>query len=408
MSKLVLMGSGETAPSMVTVHRELLSKIDSPRCCWIDTPYGFQENAEILSVKTAEFFQQSLGHPLQLAHLANISQPEVQTQLCYATVRGSNYIFSGPGSPSYALEHWSRSQIPEIFLEKLSEAQTVLVLASATVCSVGALCLPVYEIYKVGQPPHWMPGLDLLRPLGFNALVLPHYNNTVGGNHDTRFCYLGERRLRLLEAQLEADLWIWGVDEHTALIVDLSEDHFEVQGKGCFTLRQMGRSQVFVSGQQGSLSQLRCPGKTERTEPAPASSQDGVEDTQGLIHQQVQPCAEHFRRALEQRDGLAAAQALLDFEKILEDWSGDTDMHHRQLARSQFRGLLAQLGQVAQAGLQEPGQQLAPLVESLLGLRDQARRDRQFQRADGIRQQLLDFGIEVQDTPLGTVWSLAG
>ena len=30
---------------------------------------------------------------------------------------------------------------------------------------------------------------------GLDAVVIPHFDNAEGGNHDTRFCYLGERRL---------------------------------------------------------------------------------------------------------------------------------------------------------------------------------------------------------------------
>ena len=51
--------------------------------------------------------------------------------------------------------------------------------------------------------------------------MVPHYDNAEGGNHDTRFCYMGERRLSLLEAQLPEGVFILGVDEHTGLILDL-------------------------------------------------------------------------------------------------------------------------------------------------------------------------------------------
>jgi len=34
------------------------------------------------------------------------------------------------------------------------------------------------------------------------------------------FCYLGERRLQVLEAELPPDVFILGVDGHTALVLD--------------------------------------------------------------------------------------------------------------------------------------------------------------------------------------------
>jgi cysteinyl-tRNA synthetase len=50
---------------------------------------------------------------------------------------------------------------------------------------------------------------------------------------------------------------------------------------------------------------------------------------------------------------------------------------------------------------------VAPLVELLLSLRDEARRERRFNDADRIRAILAECGVEVQDTPSGTAWALA-
>ncbi|MFN8612340.1 MAG: hypothetical protein U0931_32640 [Vulcanimicrobiota bacterium] len=404
MSKLVLMGSGETAPSLVGVHRQLLAGLSPARCVWLDTPYGFQENADILSAKTAEFFQQSFNQKLALASYRHSGQPEVELQLCYRSLRNANYLFTGPGSPSYAQLHWSLSEIPLIFQEKLKQDGNVVIFASAAACAVGALCLPVYEIYKVGNEPHWLPGLEILPALGYPAVVLPHFNNTVGGNHDTRFCYLGERRLRVLENQLEPHLWIWGVDEHTAVILDLAADRFEVHGKGGFTLRREAQVSFFDSGYRGSLQELRQP------VPGQSVGEETVEvaatTTQGLVTELARPLAQRFEMSLHAGDGLGAAQALLEYEQLLVDWSGDSDVHHWGIARSQFRNLLAQIGESAQKGLQDPRKPIEPFVEVLLKMRNEARAERQFQRADQIRQILQAAGVEVQDTPEGARWSL--
>ena len=45
---LAIMGSGETAPTMARVHRELFRRLGpgpTPSAL-LDTPYGFQENAD--------------------------------------------------------------------------------------------------------------------------------------------------------------------------------------------------------------------------------------------------------------------------------------------------------------------------------------------------------------------------
>ncbi|MFB7046801.1 hypothetical protein ACFCZ5_19740 [Streptomyces microflavus] len=89
--------------------------------------------------------------------------------------------------------------------------------ASAAACRWGSRPLPVYEVYKAGHHPTWLMGLDLLGVLGLPVAVIPHYDNTEGGTHDTRFCYLGEPRLAALEHELPDESAVLGIDEHTAV-----------------------------------------------------------------------------------------------------------------------------------------------------------------------------------------------
>jgi hypothetical protein len=401
------MGSGETAPSLLPVHRRLLATLKEPLACWFDTPYGFQENAEILSQKTATFFQDSLGLSVRIASLRSSEVCEENRQAAYSVARGSNYLISGPGSPTYVLNHWKDSALPTLFLDKLRSVGNVLIFASATLCALGAHCLPVYEIYKVGQKPHWLDGLDLLGGLGFRAVILPHYNNTVGGNHDTRFCYMGERRLGFLESQLESDLWIWGVDEHTAVVLDLVGQSFEVHGKGGFTLRQGGRSLFYPSGSQGTLAQLKEPFSGAGTPIDTVGAGDSEPTiTQGVITDLVRPHEEAFETAIRARDGHAAALHLLEIEQILEQWSSDTDVHHRQLARAGFRQLLLRLGEASSHGLRDPREVVTPLVESLLELRSLARVEGRYDLSDRVRASLERCGVEVRDTRTGATWAL--
>ena len=39
---LAIMGSGETSPTMVTAHQQILGRLGEPRAVLLDTPYGFQ------------------------------------------------------------------------------------------------------------------------------------------------------------------------------------------------------------------------------------------------------------------------------------------------------------------------------------------------------------------------------
>ena len=74
--------------------------------------------------------------------------------------------------------------------------------------------------------------MNILEHFGFNLVVVPHWNNAEGGNHDTRFCYMGEPRFRQLEALLPEDTAIFGLDEHTACLIDFEKEEAEIRGIG--------------------------------------------------------------------------------------------------------------------------------------------------------------------------------
>ncbi len=238
---LAIMGSGETAPTMAKVHRALFERLDAggaaggvggsasggaPRpapvpAAILDTPYGFQENADELSARTVEFFGTSVGRPAVVASYRSREVDALTLATAVARIREARYVMAGPGSPSYALRQWAGGPIPDALAAKLADGG-ILTMASAAALTVGVVTIPVYEIYKVGEAPRWLEGLDLVgRATGLRAAVVPHYDNAEGGTHDTRFCYMGERRLCMLEAALPEGAFILGVDSHTALVLDL-------------------------------------------------------------------------------------------------------------------------------------------------------------------------------------------
>jgi len=55
-------------------------------------------------------------------------------------------------------------------------------------------------------------------------------------------------------------------------------------------------------------------------------------------------------------------------------------------------------------GEEQVGDDLAAWVEERIAARQAARKARDFAQADAIRQEILDRGIELEDTPQGTRW----
>ncbi|MGQ0744979.1 MAG: CysS/YqeB C-terminal domain-containing protein [Acidimicrobiales bacterium] len=481
---LVLMGSGETSPTMSKVHRRLmaqvvetkgspdpalpgsghlmqsqprLGQVGAPSAVMLNTPYGFQENADDISARAVEYFGVSVGHSIVVADYRSSSADVLARETALAAIAAAGYVFSGPGSPSYALTHWTGGPVPELLTAKL-HTHGCVTFASAAACTLGTYALPVYEIYKVGQDPHWLPGLDLISQAGFQAVVVPHFNNAEGGNHDTRFCYMGQRRLTLLEEQLPDDVFILGVDEHTAVIFDLDAATATVVGLGSLTVRWPGSTGQFptgsslpigelvrkphrsaftgesvdgesvdgesgasvdtpryreeVGGGQPSSSPLGSAAASPITSSDPGSAGAAVdgprEADQGPLLAGVSACQKTFDQAIATGEGSDALRSLLELDEMLVDWSRDTTQSdHLDRGRAAMRAMLVRLGGLAAAGMTDPATVIGPFVEALLEARDRARGERRFAESDSIRSRLEAAGIIVRDTPEGTAWELA-
>jgi len=408
---LAIMGSGETAPTMSSVHAELLSRLGTPpvAAVLLDTPFGFQENADDICQRAIAYFKQSVGHPIAVASFRSTDTStarEYETMI--ARITDARYVFAGPGSPTYALRQWRDSPVPGVLARKLREGGCVT-FASAAAVTLGVYALPVYEVYKVGEPPRWLEGLDLLSATGLRAAVIPHYNNAEGGTHDTRFCYMGERRLRKLEEMLPDGVDVLGVDEHTACIFDLDAQTVTVRGRGGVTWRRRGTSTRFEAG-----SELPIAGLVEGHTPATAPQDSTVEARSAAEPAEQTPFAEEVGRqtkivedALARRDVDAAVEGLLAVDAHLQEWAGDTlDSDERDAARASLRQWVVRLGAVARTGAADPRERLAPVVDRILALRRELRDAGQYELADRLRVLLVEAGIEVRDARDGPSWNL--
>jgi len=423
---LVIMGSGETAPTMVTPHRDIVARFGAvpPKAVLLDTPYGFQENAAEVSQRAVEYFAQRVQLAIEVAGFPGPlaadprERSDQPTPATLARLRGADLVFSGPGSPTYALSTWQGSSVPAAISDKLAHGG-VAIFASAAAVTVGRFSLPVYEIYKVGHPIHWLDGLDLLSPLGFGAhcVVVPHFDNAEGGTHDTRFCYMGERRLAVMEELLPPDAWVLGVDEHTALVFDLDAGDATVTGRGVVTVRRRGVAERFPAGTRMSMASLlvaaRGAGESGGAAASPPDAQrapaesDEPRPKRSALLDEVARLEQVFVAALAARKAGEAAEAILALDRAILDWSADTlQTDEPDRARAVLHSLVHRLGEAASVGLRDPKELLAPLVEGLIALRAELRTEKAWQVADRLRDRLVAGGIELHDTPGGTTWTL--
>jgi cyanophycinase-like exopeptidase len=407
---LCIMGSGETSPTMVSVHGELLDRLGPRpvRAVLLDTPFGFQENADDIAQRAQQYFQRSIGNDIEVAKLRGAGAEGTgtdidggaRTELALSRVRAARYVFSGPGSPTYALRQWQQTPVPSLLQQKLRNGGCVT-FASAAACTLGVVTPPVYEMYKVGHPPAWYEGLDVLGITGIRGAVIPHFNNAEGGTHDTRYCYIGERRLRVLEEMLPDGAGILGVDEHTACIIDLDAQTLSVRGRGVVTWRVRAVSRQFPSGSVTSLDEVTRAGREGRESAPAADASRGGEDAPRAtpFSDEVHRHLDRADAALAEHDAQTTITALLDVEAQLHAWQSDTlQSDEQEQARAALRGSLVRLGEVADAERTDTQAQLREIVERVLAMRDELRASGDYALADRLRDALTNSGIEVQDT----------
>ena len=291
-----------------------------------------------------------------------------------------------------------------------------MTFASAAALTLGRFTLPVYEIYKVGEDPRWLDGLNILGEIGVNVALIPHYNNAEGGHHDTRFCYMGERRLSMLERELPDNVYVLGVDEHTGMVIDLDTQTVTVVGKGVVTIRVDGESTQIASGETFSVDRLRDPASaTTRNTKQTAISQSKTSAPANMavataifdnnLREATDRLNQVFATALAGSDADGAARATLELDDAIAGWSGDTlQSDATDHARAVLRSMITRLAAAATGGLRDPRDVLGPFVQVLLDLRTQVRSDKRFDLSDIIRDRLAALNVEVRDTPEGAQW----
>ena len=342
---ITLIGSGETAPSGRALYEPSFDRLPRPvKVAVMETPAGFELNSAHVASRVSEFIRHRLQNykpdvtvvPARRRDTEfGTNNPEILRSLLDA-----DCIFMGPGSPSYAVRHLTGTYAWDM-IKARHRLGACLTFASSAAIAIGETAVPIYEIYKVGEDPHWIPGLDLLGHFGLKIACVTHWNNTEGGaNLDTSRCYIGRARLETLLPALSDGTVVVGIDEHTALTLDISELECRVLGKGTVTLVHDGTERVFQAGSDFPMSELgdaRIPDASEGIRP--------------------------------------------------EVW--------------------AETMQAEQQAREETPSTLPDEAAALIAEREEARRAKQWDRADALRDQLAGMGYAVTDTPEGTQWEVA-
>lgn len=268
---ITLIGSGETAPSGRVLYEPAFDRLPTPvKVAVMETPAGFELNSPHVASRVSEFIQHRLQNykPDVTVVPARRRDTEFSTNNpdILRPLLDTDCIFMGPGSPSYAVRHLTGTYAWDM-IKARHRLGACLTFASSAAIAIGEFAVPIYEIYKVGDDPHWIPGLDLLGPFGLRIACVTHWNNTEGGaNLDTSRCYIGRARLETILPTLTDGAVVVGIDEHTALTLDLAERECRVWGKGTVTLVRDGSESVYRAGSRFPMTELgdiRIPDASE-------------------------------------------------------------------------------------------------------------------------------------------------
>jgi hypothetical protein len=261
IGRIAFLGSGETSLAGGRIFETLARLIPDPlRVAILETPAGFELNASLVAGRVGDFLKTRLQNYKPTIDLIparkkgtdfSPDNPEILQPLLQA-----NFIFMGPGSPSYTARQLQGTLAWDIIRARHRQGAT-LVFASAATISVGQSVLPVYEIYKVGEDVHVKDGLNFFSDFGMTVSFIPHWNNAEGGvDLDTSRCFVGMERFEQWRTLTPPESVIVGLDEHSGIIMDFDKEICDVHGVSSVTVAKQNSMEIYPAGAKFPLSEL--------------------------------------------------------------------------------------------------------------------------------------------------------
>ena len=438
------MGSGETAPTMVTPHRDIVARLGDapPRAVLLDTPYGFQENAaEITQQAPSTTSRSACSSPIDVAGFPGplAADPAQRTGRGRARRRWRACAPPTSSSPARAARP-TRSptgaarRCPRRSPTQLARGGGAGVRQRGGAHARAASPARVRDLQGRRSPSIGWTGSTCCAGSASGPLRRdPALRQRRGRQHDTRFCYMGERRLSLMEAMLPDDAWLLGIDEHTALTVDLDAKEVAITGRGGVTVRRRGVREVFAAGADAAgRARPRCERRAWRAgaETAGAAARacrrgagrrTGGRRGRGGRMPRVRGPAQEGAVAAARRGGSARAGVRRGaagperwrrdrgdphLDRTILDWAADSlQSDEPDRARAMLHSLVHRLGEAASVGLRDPRERRRTARRAPHRPSRRAPRRKAWQLADRVRDR-LEGGIEIRDTPDGTEWDL--
>lgn len=261
LGQIAFLGSGETSRAGGAIFEGLVRALpEPPRIAVLETPAGFELNSNQVAGRVADFMRSRLQNFAPVVEVIPARKRGTPFSPDEGSLLGglatANLIFMGPGSPTYAIRQLGGSLAWDLIRARHRTGAALAFASSATI-AVGAWGLPVYEIYKVGEDVHSVPGLGLFADFGMQVSFIPHWNNAEGGDDvDTSRCFMGMERFAIWSGGLPPENTTVGLDEHTGLIIDFQERVCRVNGVSSVSLVRESHPRIYPTGASFPLDEL--------------------------------------------------------------------------------------------------------------------------------------------------------
>jgi hypothetical protein len=271
LGQIAFLGSGETSRAGGAIFELIARSLpDQPRIAVLETPAGFELNSNQVAGRVADFLRSRLQNynpvidVIPARKRGSPFSPDEPALL--KPLASANFIFMGPGSPTYAIRQLQGSLAWDLIRARHRRGAALAFASSATI-AVGAWALPVYEIYKVGEDVYSARGLDLFSDFGMQLSFIPHWNNAEGGDDvDTSRCFVGMERFAVWCNSLPPENTTVGLDEHTGLIIDFEKRTCLVNGVSSVSLVRDCDPRIYPAGATFPLSELGALHPPERVD----------------------------------------------------------------------------------------------------------------------------------------------
>ena len=103
-------------------------------------------------------------------------------------------------------------------------------------------------------------------------------------------------------------------------------------------------------------------------------------------------------------DDLNTPGLIAELNKIAKDYNSDAS--DKESVKSKLLLIGSVLGIFQDKSFNQVSEELRQKIEALISKRNNAKKDKNFDMADQIRNELNELGIEIKDTSDGTSWNV--